>query len=235
MASARVRHQRREAEEHRRQDDRTRHHAHEPREARLARAREDHEAGRAEADGLRRDEGQEQPEQLAGEDGGPGDRLRVEQLGGAPVRRQLEDAEHERRERHEQQDELDERDRRAREVLDAAAAREDVAGRRDEQGEAREYRGEDLEPARADGERQLLFRAQPQRGRELLRRGREAPVPGTLTHVLRPHRGGPSGPNTSCTPTCVPRCAPGSASREAALACAIRPESIGVLYPTIFV
>jgi hypothetical protein len=127
--------------------------AHESGQTRLARAREHDEPSGAEADGLRGDERLEQAEQLAGEDRGSRHRLRVQQLGRSPIRRQLEDAEHERRQRYQQQDELHERHGRARNVRTPPPERMSRTG--DEQGRPEHHR-EDLQPAGEGWRHQLV-------------------------------------------------------------------------------
>ena len=136
----------------------------------------------------------------------------------------------ERGERHEEQHELDERDGGAREVLDAVAAGEHVAGPGHREGEDAEHDGEDLRPARAEGEDQLLPREQTQ----VLRpggRGRGGRAPPGATHaeplITRPR----SRPEELAAETGWPVLASGSWSREAASAWAITCEPIGVSSP----
>ena len=137
------------------------------------------------------------------------------ELGGAAIGGEGQDADQQRGERHEQQHELHERDGGAREVLDPVAAGEHVARPRHREGEDAEDDGEDLRPARAEREDQLLLRE-------------EAEV--RAAHLAAP-TGSPTGPNSSATETDVPARASASWSREAASACAITCEPIGVSRP----
>ena len=180
---------------------------------------EDDRAGGAEADRLRGRERGPEAGGLAEENRAARDGLREEELGGAPLGREGEDADEERRERDEEKDELDERGGGPREVLHAAPARERVARDGDGEREDREDRGEDLRPSRTDREDELLPGAEEERGRGPPR-GAGRPAHGAVPEG--------SGPITSALSSGVAPAAPGSASREAASAQARMPELIGV-------
>src|SRR5262249_25618096 len=159
----------------------------------------------------------EEAEQLSEQDGAAGHRLREEQLGGAAIRGERQDADQERRQRNEEEHELDERGRRAREVLDAVPAREHVTRRGHGQAEDPEHGREDLCPARAHGEKELLPRDEEEgTGREGRRVGHGVPPSGS------------ERPKTSAALSAVPPRAAGSASREAASAKASRCDPMGV-------
>ena len=142
-------------------------------------ARVDDRPRGAEADRLGRGERLEEAEELAEQDRPARDGLREDELGGAAVGGEGQDADEERGERHEQQHELHEGDGGAREVLDPVPAGQHVAGPRHPEGEDAEDDGEDLRPARPEGEDELFPREEEE----------------------EPHRvtsaGGPAGPNSS--------------------------------------
>src|SRR6185369_1382334 len=123
----------------------------------------DDQARRAETHRLRRRQGGKEAEQLAEEDRAPRQGLREEELRRAALGSEGEDAQEERGERHQEEDELDQGGRGAREVLHPAPPEEHIARAGDREGKDGEDEGEDLRPARANREAQLLAGAEPER------------------------------------------------------------------------
>ena len=149
-------------EEDGRRDERRGHEQQEAAEALRPGARVDDRPRGAEAHRLGGGQRLEEAEELAEQDRPARHRLGEHELGGAAVGGQGQDADEQRGERHEEQHELDEGDGGAREVLDAVAAGEHVAGPGHPEGQDAEHHGEDLGPTRAEGEHQLLPREQTQ-------------------------------------------------------------------------